>query len=246
MSNSIQIDINADLGEGMGNDAQIMPLISSCNIACGGHAGNTKSILKTLKLAKKHGVKVGAHPSFPDRDNFGRELITITKSELSQSIFEQIMLFQKCCEQAAISMHHVKLHGALYNYAAKDAPTADAVVDSILKTGVRPVLYVPPNSVLAEKAKNLLPIKYEAFIDRAYNNDLSLVSRKVKNAVIENEEKAFSQLVEMALKQNVVAIDGNHVSLKASTFCIHGDNKNVLGILNFIRKEAPKHGIAIV
>ncbi|GEQ86179.1 UPF0271 protein [Patiriisocius marinistellae] len=245
MHNKIKIDINADLGEGMSNDAQIMPLISSCNIACGGHVGNEMTILKSLKLAKKHNVKVGAHPSFPDKDNFGRALITMTKKELTRSIYEQIMLFYNCCDQLKMKMHHVKLHGALYNYAAKDAPTADAVVEAILETGERPVLYVPPNSVLAEKAKNLLPIKYEAFIDRAYNEDLSLVSRKENGALIQNKKIALNQLLNIVIDQSVNTVIGVEVSLKASTFCIHGDQKNAVEILKFIIDDLPQNNIIV-
>ena len=137
------IDINSDLGEGMDNDPLIMPLISSCNIACGGHYGDEESMRTTVRLAMKHKVKIGAHPAFPDKDNFGRKVLTMTKSELCQSVFDQLLHFYAICEIENAPVHHIKLHGALYNYAAKDAPTADAVVEAIVATKIRPKFYVP-------------------------------------------------------------------------------------------------------
>lgn len=239
------IDINADLGEGIGNDEQIMPLISSCSIACGGHFGNKESIKNTIQLAKKYRVKIGAHPSFPDRDNFGRKLLTLTKRKLQETISAQLNLFLEVCHSEDIEMHHVKLHGALYNYAAKDAPTADAIVEAILETQIRPILYVPPNSILAEKAKNLLPLWYEAFIDRRYHNDGTLVSRMLEDAVILDNKSAWNQLKQLVVKGSVNTIEGQEIPLQADTFCIHGDTPQALGILKFIHQSMPAHGIKL-
>ncbi|MCW9037555.1 LamB/YcsF family protein, partial [Altibacter sp.] len=197
------IDINADLGEGTGNDENIMPLITSCSIACGGHYGTDVSMRTAVQLAKKHHVGVGAHPSFPDRDHFGRKVLSMTKSELTRSIFDQLIHFYAVCETEAVSVHHIKLHGALYNYAAVDAPTADAVVEAIIATKIRPKLYVPHRSILAKKAENLLPLVFEAFIDRRYNDDLSLVDRSKKGALIESPQQAWQQLLEMYASQSV-------------------------------------------
>lgn len=241
-----QIDINADLGEGAGNDAQIMPLISSCNIACGGHFGTEETMRNTIKLALKYKVKIGAHPSFPDTDNFGRKIVTLTKTVLTETVFKQLTTFLKYCELENATLSHVKLHGALYNYAAKDAATSDAVIEAILKTRKRPILYVPPGSVLEEKAKNLLPIKREAFIDRKYNDDLSLVSRSSENAIIKEELQAFRQLVNMVLEKTVKTVSGASKTIEAKTFCIHSDTKNAASILRFIRKELVQHSIEVV
>lgn len=239
------IDINADLGEGAGNDHNIMPLISSCNIACGGHFGDANSMRKAIFLAKKHAVQIGAHPSFPDRDNFGRKIVTMTKNELSESIFHQVLQFAAICETEDAYLHHVKLHGALYNYAAKDAPTADAVVDGILATKSRPIFYVPYNSVLHRKAENLLPLRYEAFIDRRYRVDGSLVPRGHEKAIIENPEEAWEQLYSMVVKKSVRTISGKNLLLQANTFCIHGDHKNSVSILRYLHQQMKMHHIAL-
>ena len=156
-----RIDINADLGEGSPYDAILMPLISSCSIACGGHFGNEKTMRAAVQLAKKHKVKIGAHPSFPDMENFGRKVLPMTANELSESVFHQLNSFLSVCESEEVFVHHIKLHGALYNYAAIDAPTADAVLEGILATQMRSKLYVPYGSVLAKKAENLLPLEFE-------------------------------------------------------------------------------------
>ncbi|MDC8002557.1 5-oxoprolinase subunit PxpA [Aureisphaera galaxeae] len=241
----ITIDINADLGEGTGNDAAIMPLISSCSIACGGHYGDEKSMRTAVRLAMKHGVKIGAHPSFPDKDNFGRKILTLTKSELSESIFEQLLHFYAICETEGAKLHHIKLHGALYNYAAKDAPTADAVVEAIVATKVRPKLYVLHNSVLAKKAENLLPLVFEAFIDRRYNDDLSLVSRSESGALIHEPEAAWEQLHYMAEKQQVRTLSGSFQDIVAATYCIHGDHEHSIAILKHIRDQIRNHSIQL-
>ena len=239
------IDINADLGEGSPYDAQLMPLISSCSIACGGHYGNETTMETAIQLAKKYTVKIGAHPSFPDVDNFGRKVLTMTKSELSESIFQQLIRFYAVCEYEDVPVHHIKLHGALYNYAAIDAPAADAVVDAIVATKLRPKLYVPPNSILSEKAKNLLPLVFEAFIDRRYEQDLSLVYRTQSNAIITIAEDAWKQLKSMVIDREVVTIDGQIKPIDATTFCIHGDNPEALEILRYIHKQVSDHQIIL-
>ncbi|RMA58856.1 LamB/YcsF family protein [Ulvibacter antarcticus] len=244
--NKIHIDINADLGEGSGHDEAIMPLISSCSIACGGHFGNEASMHYAVGLAKKFNVAVGAHPSFPDTDNFGRKCLTMTKSELTEAVFQQLLRFYAVCEIEEVAVHHIKLHGALYNYAAIDAPTADAVVEGIVAAKLRPKLYVPFNSILAKKAENLLPLCYEAFIDRRYNNDLSLVARSEENAVIKSPETAWQQLYTMVVRHEVQTIQKNTQTIEASTFCIHGDHANSVEILKYIRIQMKKQSIGLI
>lgn len=231
------IDINADLGEGSGFDEAIMPLISSCSIACGGHYGNEKTMRNTIRLAQKYGVKIGAHPSFPDKDNFGRKIMHLTKQQLTDTLFNQLVHFFAICETEEASINHIKLHGALYNYAAKDAPTADAVVEAIIQTKVRPKLYVQYNSVLHRKAENLLPLAFEAFIDRQYNEDLSLVSRDKNGALIEEPQAAWRQLLKMASENKVKTRLGQEKPIVASTYCIHGDNQQSVEILKYIQQQ---------
>jgi len=239
-----EIDINADLGEGAGFDAALMPLISSCSIACGGHFGDKNSIRAAVQLAKKHGVKVGAHPSFPDINHFGRKVLTMTKRALTESVFEQLLTFYAVCETEDIEVHHVKLHGALYNYAAKDAATADAIVEAIIATKTRPKLYVQHGSVLHKKAENLLPLVFEAFIDRCYNKDLSLVSRDHPRALIQEPTKAWEQLFGMINRGVVSTVDSDEKQIVASTFCIHGDHENSVAILQYIQKQLKQNLIS--
>jgi UPF0271 protein len=229
------IDINADLGEGSLNDAELMPLISSCSIACGGHFGNEITMRTAVQLAKKHKVKIGAHPSYPDVKNFGRKVLPIPKNLLSEAVRQQLVRFISICESEDIQVHHIKLHGALYNYAAIDAPAAEAVLEGIMATKIRPKLYVPHGSILAKKAKDLLPLEYEAFIDRKYNDDLSLVSRTEKDAVIDSPEDAWRQLSLMLDDQIVETKQKSNITIKASTFCIHSDTSNAVEILAYIR-----------
>jgi UPF0271 protein len=239
------IDINADLGEGSGKDQLLMPLISSCSIACGGHFGDEKTMRTAITQAKKHNVKVGAHPSFPDKDNFGRKVLTLTKSELTQSVFQQIMNFHAICKTENVALHHIKLHGALYNYSAIDAPTSDAVVEAIIATKVRPKLYLPFNSILAKKAENLLPLVYEAFIDRRYNEDLSLVSRSTTGATIENSKLAWEQLLKMITEKKVTTINNLEKEIVANTFCIHSDTPNAVKTIKYIISKMKEYSITL-
>ncbi|NND62269.1 MAG: lactam utilization protein LamB [Flavobacteriaceae bacterium] len=246
MSSEVKhIDINCDLGEGFPNDELIMPLISSCSIACGGHYGNFDSISKTIMLAKKHKVKIGAHPSFPDKDNFGRKLMSLTKNELTETIFHQLLQFYAVSEELEVEVHHVKLHGALYHYTAGDAPAADAVLDAIIATKSRPKLYVPYNSVLHKKAENLLPLAFEAFIDRRYLANGKLVPRSNANATINDSKEAWNQLWNIVNGNEVISIDGQNVPIFANTFCIHSDHPNTVLILKYIHSRLEKHALML-
>lgn len=239
------IDINADLGEGTGLDEQIMPLISSCSIACGGHFGTEDTMRETVRLALQHKVKIGAHPSFPDRDNFGRKLLTMTKQELSEAIYFQILQFLAICETENAELHHIKLHGALYNYAAKDAPTADAVVEAITSLGIRPNLYVPHGSVLHRKAENLLPLVFEAFIDRRYGDDGALLPRSETGAVLTSRRAAWEQLSLLVHDALVISNSGKKLSVVSETYCIHSDTPQSVEMLVFIREHLRKEGIEV-
>lgn len=240
-----KIDINSDLGEGAGHDEQLMQLISSCSIACGGHFGDEFTMKIAVRLAKKHGVKVGAHPSFPDKDNFGRKVLTMTKSELTEAVFDQLLAFYAVCETEDIPIHHIKLHGALYNYAAKDAATADAIVEAIVATKIRPNLYVQHGSILHKKAENLVPLVFEAFIDRSYNEDLSLVSRSNSHALIVEPEAAWQQLYALITKGIITTVNHEVKPIIASTFCVHGDHEYSVAILKYIHIQMANHLISL-
>jgi len=236
-----RIDINADLGEGSGQDEVIMRYISSCSIACGGHYGNEETMTRSIRLAQSNGVKVGAHPSFPDKDNFGRKIMTLTRQELTRTLFEQLLRFMAVCEDKDVSMHHVKLHGALYNFAAIDAATSDAVVTAMDRLKLRVKLYCPFGSVLHQKARNLFPLVFEGFIDRRYRSDGSLVPRSEKQAVIHDGEPAWEQLKGMVEDQSVRDENGRLIGVRADTFCIHGDHPNSVMLLEFIAKKMREH-----
>lgn len=241
-----RIDINCDLGEGVIGEALLMPYISSCNIACGGHFGNKDTIDETIVLAIKHGVKIGAHPSFPDQINFGRKLVKISTQDLKKSIQSQLELFTERLEIFNGKMHHIKAHGALYNLIAKDIDAATNYLNAIEKFTKGVSVYVPYNSAIEKIAKERgMNIKYEAFADRNYNADLSLVSRSNKNAVISNPAAVFNQIKQMIETEKVQTIDNVVVSIKADTFCIHGDHINALEILKEITRLLTAKNIQI-
>ena len=242
----MRIDINCDVGEGIANEHLIMPLISSCNIACGGHFGDEKTIEETLKLAIKNDVKIGAHPSFPDTKNFGRKLMTISDSELKESVQNQIELFLKVLKNYPTKMRHIKPHGALYNAIAKDIKLAAVFLDAIEKYLDNVFLYVPYNSVIADLSmKRNVKIKYEVFADRNYNNDYSLVSRIENNAVITDKDEVLKHVLFMVENNKVKSINNTELPIKTDTFCVHGDTKNAHKILQFLNLELAKKGILL-
>jgi UPF0271 protein len=245
--NPIIIDINADVGEGLNNESQLMPYLSSCNIACGGHAGNEESMSKVVKLAKKHKVKIGAHPSFPDKQNFGRQVIQISSADLYTSLKQQIRSLMKVLRTEHITLHHIKPHGALYNLAAVDEKTANVIIEVVKSIALPLSLYVPYGSVIADKAqKEGIKITYEAFADRNYNVDLTLVTRSQNNAIITNPNDVFNHVYKMISQQKVKTISGVEVEIKADTFCIHGDNPEALKLLEFLSEKLQEHQVIIM
>lgn len=243
----MQIDINADLGEGIGNETDLMPYLSSCNIACGGHAGDLDSMQGVVKIAKHYGVKIGAHPSFPDKANFGREVMDISGADLYTSLKKQIRTLLNVLRQENVRLNHIKPHGALYNLAAKDEKAAKVIIEVIKSIALPIKLYAPYNSIIAEIAKSEnIEVIYEAFADRNYNDDLSLVSRKSKNALLTKKEDVLNHVLNMIVNQNVKTINGVEVPLKVSTLCVHSDTKNASEILKYLNEELPKNVIKIL
>ena len=230
------IDLNADVGEGVATEAAIIPLLSSCNVACGGHYGDRDSILKTLALARKAGIKVGAHPAYPDKANFGRKVMNIEVERLKDELKSQLELFFSCCLELDIQAHHVKPHGALYNQAAKDLQTAKVIVEVMQSIDQKLPLYTLPGGVLDSLASDLEIIP-EAFIDRRYNADYSLVSRSLANALITDPSEAWQQL-EMLVKQgHIRSVQGALIPIKAKTFCAHSDTPGALDLLTHIHQQ---------
>ncbi len=240
------IDINCDLGEGMGNEAQLMPLISSCNIACGGHAGDLQSMKEAVILAKSNHVKIGAHPSFPDKLNFGRTKMDMNSTDLFDALKHQIELLKSLVERAQLQLHHVKPHGALYNIASVDERTAKIVVGVVKTIDENLIVYAPFKSVISEIAKTEgIKIMHEVFADRNYNDDLTLVSRNLKNALIHDPNIMFDHVYNMIHFGKVNTINKVEVELKADTFCVHGDGKNVVENLKQLIAKLKHHHIEI-
>ena len=228
----MKIDINADIGEGCVNDKSLFPLISSCNIACGGHIGDNESINSSIKLAIKHDVKIGAHPSFPDKLNFGRKLIKISSSDLEKSLTSQINLVIKISRNYNKRIHHIKPHGALYNLAFSDFKTCQIIIDCIKKLPYKVSLFSQYKSLLSSLAKeNGIKVYNEVFIDREYNDDLSLVSRENKNAITYDLNKINRKILNVFKKKKITSINNFKMNVKADTYCIHGDNPKALIIM---------------
>ena len=232
------IDINCDLGEGLHNEHIIMPLISSCNISCGAHAGSIEIMDKVIQLAVKHKVKIGAHPSFPDRKNFGRKVLDISNSDLQKSLEDQLTILKDRALLQNATIHHVKPHGALYNLIAVNREKASIVIAAIQHVFEAVKLYVPYQSRIEEVAvQSGIEIVYEAFADRMYNEDLSLVSRTFSNALIEDKLEVLKQVQKISNKQLVTTVNFHEKKIKASTFCVHGDTKNAIEILEYLHKH---------
>ncbi|MGM0478853.1 MAG: 5-oxoprolinase subunit PxpA [Bacteroidota bacterium] len=231
------VNINADLGEGAGQDDQIMPYLSSCNIACGGHTGDEKSVKTTIQLAQSHQVKIGAHPAYPDREHFGRKRPKIDRVALEDSIMEQLTLFFQVAREQGAEVHHIKAHGALYNDAASDEETAALFLNAIRRLGIQCKIYAPFDSVLHRVAEPTFEVIYEAFIDRMYNEDLSLLSRSDEKALHQDPETAWKQLYELYFLEEVTTITGKKAAIKANTFCIHGDHPEAVNMLQYIREK---------
>lgn len=239
------IDINCDVGEGVDNETFIMPYISSCNIACGGHAGNLHSMQKVVKLAKNHSVKVGAHPSFPDKNNFGRQPMQLSHKKLVETLVNQINNLKIILDREDVELHHIKPHGALYNMAAKKTSIALSVLEAVKQfTNVK--LYVPYNSVILKLAREEhIPTVIEAFADRNYNEDLSLVPRKNPQACIKDIDAVFKHVFKIISEQKVTTINGVEVALKADTFCIHGDHQNAANLVKLLAERLKEKNINI-
>lgn len=241
-----KIDINCDVGEGINNEADLFPFITSCNIACGGHAGNADSIRSVIRLAAEHKVKIGAHPSYPDREHFGRRSLALPAQALIGTIQEQLMLFFKIASQENVSVHHIKAHGALYNDIAKDASLARNYLRALVDYERKVAIYAPYGSALAGEAQARgWSVLYEAFADRNYNADLSLVSRSDPEALITDADQMAVHLLRIFEDHAVRAIDGTDVPIQADTFCIHGDTPGAVTLLHQLVGRLEWHRIQL-
>ncbi|WP_427312236.1 5-oxoprolinase subunit PxpA [Cupriavidus sp. H39] len=242
----MQIDLNADLGEGCGNDEALLALISSANIACGWHAGDAATMVQTVKWALERGVAIGAHPSYPDRENFGRTEMQRDPEHVYADVLYQIGALAAIVRAQGGQLHHVKPHGALYNQAVRDPVLARAIVRAVRDFDADLVFFGLAGSQMIDVAKEAgLRVKQEVFADRGYNPDGTLVRRGTPGALHEDEEVALGQTLTMVRERRVRAIDGTWVPIQAETVCLHGDGAHALAFARRIRERLGAEGIAI-
>jgi UPF0271 protein len=245
-SPGLSIDINCDMGEGMQNDALIMPYISSANIACGYHAGDVDTIKKTIELALENNVAIGAHPSYNDRENFGRLTQTISLIELAELISDQLFLFEKITNQMGCKIHHVKLHGALYNDCAKDALSSKIVAQTIQAIDPSIMLYGLSGSHSIQEAKAIgLQSVQEVFADRTYQSNGQLTPRYLDHALITDPNESAKQVLSMVLDQEIKTLDGTMIAMHAETICIHGDHTDAVEIAKHLFNTLQQYQIEI-
>ncbi len=217
------------MGEGIGNDELIMPFIHSANIACGYHAGDVKTMQQTIALCIKYGVAIGAHPSFYDRDNFGRLEINLPVDELYDLVTQQLIIFSEVASSFDIKINHVKPHGALYNMAAKDALMASVTAKAVRDFDKSIILVGLSGSHAIDQAKAIgLKTASEVFTDRTYQDDGSLTHRSQPSALIENTKDAIRQVLQMIREGTVTTVSGKIIPIVAETICIHGDGKHAV------------------
>ena len=242
-----RIDLNCDLGEGCGNDAAIIPLISSANIACGAHAGDETSMRETLRLCRQFGVAVGAHPGYADREHFGRRELDLPFEDIALSLREQLLTLATLAREEGVCLVHVKPHGALYNQAARDSALADIVAASVRDFDPRLILVGLAASELPKAGRRIgLRVAHEAFADRRYRADGSLAPRNLGGAVITDVEVATSQGLAIAKHEAIEAIDGAVLNLGADTICLHGDGAQAELFARHLRKALKANHMSVV
>ncbi|GGY56893.1 5-oxoprolinase subunit PxpA [Parvularcula lutaonensis] len=240
------IDLNADLGEGVPSDAAMMRYLSSCNIACGGHAGDEDSMRTTLRAAKQAGVCAGAHPSYPDRDGFGRRSLDIGIRELTDSLAEQVRALARVASEEGVTLTHLKPHGALYNDAAKRAQLA-AVLASVAAGDLEGAALVgPPSSELARAAAEAgIRFVAEGFCDRSYRPDGSLTPRSEQGAVIADQARRAEQALRLAKGLPMELPGGGTLALRVQTICLHGDADGALETARAVRSLLEEEGVEV-
>lgn len=231
--------LNVDLGEeikvNLEVEKAIMPYIDACNIACGGHAGNEDTMRKCVILAKKNNVKIGAHPSYRDKENFGRKKINISPEDLKTSLLHQLRLLQQITEKEKTNISHVKMHGALYNDSANNEDLALLVVNTVKEFDKNIILFTPPDSKLSQiSLSNNVNIHYEVFGDRNYNDDLSLVKRTIGNSLITKKQDLIKHIKSMIDNKEIYSIHGNFISAPMDTICMHSDHKGAIENIKLI------------
>ncbi len=248
---ALEIDLNCDMGESfgvyrLGLDEEVLPLVSSANVACGFHASDPGTMRRTVRLAKRHGVAVGAHPSYPDRVGFGRRPMAAAPQEIRDDVVYQVGALSGFCRAEGVALRHVKAHGALYNAAARDPAVADAIADAVRSVDAGLVLVCLSRSEMIGAARRAgLRWVEEAFADRAYAADGTLVPRSVAGSVLHDPARIAERAARMVKERAVAALDGASVPVEARTLCVHGDTPGALEIIRAIRARLADEGIAV-
>ncbi len=246
-----RIDLNCDMGESfgawkMGADAEIMPFISSANIACGFHAGDPATIRNTVRLALDHGVAVGAHPSLPDLQGFGRRAMHISPQDMYDLVLYQAGAVEAFARAAGARLHHVKCHGALYNMAATDQALSEAMARAVKDLGAEVILYALSNSRMMQVARERgLRVAGEVFADRGYLDAGTLAPRGASGGMIEDAAKAVAQALAMIEHGQVTSLAGKRVPVAADTLCLHGDQPGAVAFAKALREAFSGRGIAV-
>jgi 5-oxoprolinase (ATP-hydrolysing) subunit A len=238
------LDLNGDLGEGAAQDAELLPLLTSANIACGGHAGDAEAMRAAVELALRHGVAIGAHPGLEDRANFGRRIQPLTPAEAHDLVRRQVAALDRVARACGGRLAHVKPHGALYHLAARDRALAQAVAAAVRESDPRLILVgLAGSELLAAGRACGLRIASEVFADRTYQPDGSLTPRSRAEALIADEAAAVAQVLRLVREGAVIATDGTRVALTADTVCVHGDGPHAVAFARRLRQELGAAGV---
>lgn len=246
-----RVDLNSDLGESFGRytlgmDEKVIPLITSANVACGYHASDPVVMDQTLRRAKAAGIRVGAHPGFPDLMGFGRRNMKVSPEEARAYTLYQVGALSAFCRANGLTMQHVKPHGAFYNMAAKDYELAKAICEGIRAFDDNLIVLALSGGELARAAADLgLRTAQEVFADRAYEEDGTLVDRRKEGAMVTDEETAIARVVRMVKERKVTAITGKEIPIRADSVCVHGDGAKALAFVERIRAELSKEGVTV-
>jgi len=242
----MRIDLNADVGEGVGQDPALMPHITSANVACGVHAGSPAVMRETVLLAREHGVAVGAHPSFPDREGFGRRDLQLPPQQIEDMVISQIEALAAIAAEEGVQLQHVKPHGALFNVAVRDRSVAEAIARATALVNPALILFgLPASELIAAGRAAGLQTACEVFADRAYRPDGTLVPRTQPGAVIDDAAQVLTRVAAIAREHAVIAIDGTRVPITPDTICVHGDTPGAAALAARIRATLAASGIDV-
>lgn len=242
----MHMDLNADVGEECGDDALLIPLLTSASVACGGHAGDAAVMRRTLELCLKHGVTAGAHVSYPDREGFGRRELKLAGAEIASAVLDQLRALSAVARAVGVPLRYLKAHGALYNRMADDAEAADAVLQSLAQFNPKLVLLTLPGSLAADRARlQGVTTVGEAFADRGYRDDGRLMPRDEPGALITDAETVSARALRLALEGVIPAASGRDIRLDARSLCVHGDTPGAVLLARAVRASLMEAGVEL-